>query len=154
MHDLQQTLHLFGRSGAVMYALSGVDIALWDIAGKVAGKPLYKLLGGDGRARFPPMRACCAAPGRTPSRKLPRALEQGYRQIKLHEITVPAVQAARDAVGPDVALMLDTNCPWSVRRGARDGRGAASVRSALAGGAGLAAGGSRGAREGARRGRR
>jgi D-galactarolactone cycloisomerase len=43
-----------------------------------------------------------------------RALDQGYRQIKLHEITVPAVQAARDAVGPDVTLMLDTNCPWSV----------------------------------------
>ena len=39
---------------------------------------------------------------------------QGYRQIKLHEITLPAVQAARDAVGPDIALMLDTNCPWRV----------------------------------------
>ena len=47
MHDLQQTLHLFGRSGPVMYALSGVDIALWDIAGKVAGKPLYQLFGGE-----------------------------------------------------------------------------------------------------------
>jgi L-alanine-DL-glutamate epimerase-like enolase superfamily enzyme len=42
------------------------------------------------------------------------ALAQGYRQIKLHEITVEAVKAARDAVGSDVALMLDTNCPWSV----------------------------------------
>src|ERR1043166_9541122 len=50
MHDLQQTLHLFGRSGPVMYALSGVDIALWDIAGKVAGKPLYQLFGGTARA--------------------------------------------------------------------------------------------------------
>jgi L-alanine-DL-glutamate epimerase-like enolase superfamily enzyme len=41
------------------------------------------------------------------------ALAQGFRQIKLHEITVPAVQAAREAVGPQVTLMLDTNCPWS-----------------------------------------
>src|ERR1044072_1225547 len=45
MLHLTQTLHLFGRSGAVMYALSGVDIALWDVAGKVAGKPLYTLIG-------------------------------------------------------------------------------------------------------------
>ena len=41
------------------------------------------------------------------------AVAQGFRHIKLHEITLPAVQAAREAVGPDVALMLDTNCPWS-----------------------------------------
>ena len=114
MHDLQQTLHLFGRSGAVMYALSGVDIALWDIAGKVAGKPLYKLLGGADRA-LPAYASLlrCSGPDAVAA-SCARALEQGYRQIKLHEITVPAVQAARDAIGPDVALMLDTNCPWSV----------------------------------------
>jgi len=114
MHDLQQTLHLFGRSGAVMYALSGVDIALWDIAGKVAGKPLYKLLGGTDRA-LPAYASLlrCSGPD-TVASSCARALEQGYRQIKLHEIAVPAVQAARDATGPDIALMLDTNCPWSV----------------------------------------
>ncbi len=114
MHDLQQTLHLFGRSGAVMYALSGVDIALWDIAGKVAGEPLYRLLGGTDRA-LPAYASLlrCSGPD-TVASSCVRALDQGYRQIKLHEITVPAVQAAREAVGADVALMLDTNCPWSV----------------------------------------
>jgi L-alanine-DL-glutamate epimerase-like enolase superfamily enzyme len=114
MRELQQTLHLFGRSGAVMYALSGVDIALWDIAGKTAGKPLYALLGGQSR----PLQAYasllrCSGP-EVVARECARALDQGYGQIKLHEITVPAVKAARDAIGPDVLLMMDTNCPWTV----------------------------------------
>ena len=81
MHDLQQTLHLFGRSGAVMYALSGVDIALWDIAGKVAGKPLFELLGGADRA-LPAYASLlrCSGPD-TVAASCTRALAQGYRQI-------------------------------------------------------------------------
>jgi L-alanine-DL-glutamate epimerase-like enolase superfamily enzyme len=113
MHHLQQTLHLFGRSGAVMYALSGVDIALWDIAGKVAGKPLYQMLGGTERAL--PVYASllrCSGPEAV-AQSCRDALAQGYTQIKLHEITMPAVQAAREVV-PDHLLTMDTNCPWSV----------------------------------------
>ena len=52
MLDLQRKFHLLGRSGPVMYAMSGLDIALWDIAGKVAGKPLAELLGGAKRTQF------------------------------------------------------------------------------------------------------
>ena len=113
MHHLQQTLHLFGRSGAVMYALSGVDIALWDIAGKIAGKPLYQMFGGLDRAL--PVYASllrCSGPEAV-AQSCRDALAHGYTQIKLHEITVPAVQAAREVV-PDHLLTMDTNCPWSV----------------------------------------
>jgi L-alanine-DL-glutamate epimerase-like enolase superfamily enzyme len=113
MRDLQRTLHLFGRSGAVMYALSGVDIALWDIAGKVAGKPLHELLGGSTRP-LPAYASLlrCSGPEAV-AQSCRDALAQGYTQIKLHEITVPAVKAARE-VAPDCLMTMDTNCPWSV----------------------------------------
>jgi L-alanine-DL-glutamate epimerase-like enolase superfamily enzyme len=114
MGDLQRTLHLFGRNGPVMYALSGVDIALWDIAGKAAGTPLYRLLGGAERTSLAAYSSLlrCTGP-QAVAESCGEAVANGFRHIKLHEITVPAVQAARAAVGPDVALMLDTNCPWS-----------------------------------------
>jgi L-alanine-DL-glutamate epimerase-like enolase superfamily enzyme len=45
-HDVEFNLHNFGRSGGIMYGISAVDIALWDLAGKRAGRPLAELLGG------------------------------------------------------------------------------------------------------------
>ena len=51
--DLHRGLYNTGRSGAVVFAISGLDIALWDIAAKRAGLPLYKLLGGSARATLP-----------------------------------------------------------------------------------------------------
>jgi L-alanine-DL-glutamate epimerase-like enolase superfamily enzyme len=114
MADLQRKLHLLGRTGAVMYALSGLDIALWDIAGKAAGKPLAELLGGARRTDF----AAYASLVRYTdpalvARNAAAAVGRGYRAIKLHEIGVEQVRAARAAIGPDVKLMMDTNCPWT-----------------------------------------
>ncbi len=113
--DLQRVLHGVGRNGPTIYALSGIDIALWDIAGKVAGLPLYRLLGGGPRTDLPAyaslLRYGAAA---AVARYTEQALERGYRHIKLHEITVPEVKAARDVAGAGVPIMVDTNCPWTV----------------------------------------
>ncbi|GGC60545.1 enolase [Siccirubricoccus deserti] len=113
--ELQRILHLFGRSGAMLYALSGLEIALWDIAGKRAGKPIVELLGGARRKLLP---AYASLPRygdvATVAHHAAGAAARGYRSVKLHEIGAPQVAAARAAVGPDVALMMDTNCPWTV----------------------------------------
>ncbi len=112
--DLQQELHLFGRYGITIFALSGLDIALWDIAGKAAGLPLHRLLGGAGQSSLPAYASLLKY--RDPERVAARtklAIQQGYRHIKLHETEEAAVRAAREAAGHDVAIMVDTNCPWT-----------------------------------------
>jgi D-galactarolactone cycloisomerase len=115
MGQLKRNLHLFGRSGPVQYALGGLDIALWDLAGKRAGLPVSALLGGAVQPVLPAykslMRLTDPAIVRTACQ---RALACGFTQIKLHEITVEAVAAARGALGPDVQLMLDVNCAWDL----------------------------------------
>jgi L-alanine-DL-glutamate epimerase-like enolase superfamily enzyme len=113
--DLQRVLHGVGRSGPAIYALSGLDIALWDIAGKVAGLPLYRLLGGSPRADLPAYASLLRyGQARAVAHYTEQALARGYRHIKLHEITVPEVEAARGVAGPAVPIMVDTNCPWTV----------------------------------------
>jgi L-alanine-DL-glutamate epimerase-like enolase superfamily enzyme len=113
--DLQRKLHFFGRGGPVIYGLSGIDIALADIAGKAAGVPLHRLFGGAARTRLPAYASLLRYHDpAVVARLAAEAVERGYAHVKLHEIDVPAVAAARAAVGPEVALMLDTNCPWSL----------------------------------------
>lgn len=113
-YDLQQKMHLFGRYGATIFALSGLDIALWDIAGKAANMPLHQLLGGARRDGLPAYASLLKY--RDPEKVAARtaqAVAEGYRHIKLHETEEAEVKAAREAAGDNVAIMVDTNCPWT-----------------------------------------
>ncbi len=112
--QVQQKLQNFGRTGAMLFALSGIDIALWDIAGQRAGKPLYKML-ADKTVERVPVYASLLRYGNAKlvADNAAQAVQRGYRQIKLHEIEEPMVAAARQAIGPDIALMVDTNCPFT-----------------------------------------
>jgi D-galactarolactone cycloisomerase len=89
MGELQRNLTGVGRNGPAIYALSAIDIALWDIAGKLAGLPLYRLLGGSARKALPAYASLLryGEPGAV-AHYVERALKRGYRHIKLHEITV------------------------------------------------------------------
>ena len=112
---LSKAFHGFGRNGPHVFALSALDIALWDIAGKAAGLPLWRMLGATPVTRMPAYASLLRyGDAAMVAAACERAVAWGYRDIKLHEITVPEVRAARHAIGPDARLMVDTNCPWTV----------------------------------------
>jgi L-alanine-DL-glutamate epimerase-like enolase superfamily enzyme len=110
----ERALHNFGRSGPYLFALAGLDIALWDLRGKLEGVPVHRLLGGKKRDRVEVYASLLAYGGKVDdvARNVARALARGYREIKLHEKTTEAVAAARAAAGPGVPIMVDTNCAW------------------------------------------
>jgi L-alanine-DL-glutamate epimerase-like enolase superfamily enzyme len=116
MSDIQKKLHVFGRGGTLAFAISAVDIALWDIAGKAANVPVCRLLGG-GAADL----ACYASLVRYSDPSLVRtnvrqAIEGGFGTLKLHEIELSAVRAAREEGGPNIELTLDVNCAWTLNQ--------------------------------------
>ncbi len=114
MDRIQRNLHLFGRYGITMFAISALDIALWDLAARVQGVPLHRLLGARKRARIPAYASLLriGTPDLVAS-ECETALRRGYTAIKLHETTSPAVFAARRAIGDGIPLMVDMNCPMT-----------------------------------------
>ena len=112
---------LIGRRGLTTRAISGIDIGLWDIRGKVAGLPLYKLLGGY-RDRVPTYIAGGYYEEGKGLRELAAEMEAavalGARAVKMKVGAVSQVEdadrvrAVRDAIGPQVKLMLDANCAY------------------------------------------
>jgi D-galactarolactone cycloisomerase len=118
-HRMYNTLRDHGQKGMPLQAISGVDIALWDILGKEAGKPLYQLLGGRFRERITPygygmlFRDVPDLPADF-AREAADIVALGFTAVKMKIGISPRddlrlVKAVREAIGPDVRLMVDAN---------------------------------------------
>ena len=102
------------RPGPLTYGLSAVDIALWDILGKAAGLPLYRLLGGSARHRIEAYASLIRyGDPEAAAVKAVDAVSRGYRHLKLHEDEVAPIRAVREAVGEDVTIRLDPAWAWT-----------------------------------------
>lgn len=105
----------YGRMGVTMNAISGFDMALWDIVGKALNQPVYELLGGETKERVP---TYCTG------NDIEQHVEFGYKRLKLAiphgrasgragmKENLELVQRARKALGPDGDIMLDCWMSW------------------------------------------
>lgn len=126
--ELYNRTRPYGQGGAVINALSGLDIALWDVLGRVLGQPVHKLLGGAFRTRVEPYvtgfyRRRGASYPDDGVREAEAHVAAGFRALKLKtgfgvDDDLACVRAVRRAVGPEIRLMIDANCayPASVAR--------------------------------------
>jgi L-alanine-DL-glutamate epimerase-like enolase superfamily enzyme len=111
--ELQFRLHIQGRYGITLFALSGLDIALWDIAAKRAGRPLSALLGQGARRSVPAYASLVRyADPAAVAAIVSRARGAGFAAIKLHEIAYDGIAAGRAAAGPGASVMTDVNGAW------------------------------------------
>lgn len=120
---MQWHVHYVARGGIASFAISAVDIALWDLRGKRTGQPLWKMAGGADR------RCRAYAGGIDLNFPLPKLLDsiRGYLargfdgvKIKIGQPTlaedVARIKAVRELVGPNVAFMVDANYAMSVEQ--------------------------------------
>jgi L-alanine-DL-glutamate epimerase-like enolase superfamily enzyme len=130
---LRQHTFWLGRGGSITHAISGIDIALWDIAGQAAGQPTGRLLGGRYRDRVRPYASVLMDEPARMTDELAGLREQGFRAFKVgwgpFGRVDPAtdrrlVDAARSAVGADSLLAIDAGASdafwqadltWAVR---------------------------------------
>lgn len=115
MRRVQQKLHLFGRYGITMFAISGADIALWDRRARAAGQSLAAHLGARRRSEVPAYASLVhyGAP-RLVRHMAEQAVKEGYGSVKLHETTAESIRAGREGAGAKTHLTVDANCAWSL----------------------------------------
>lgn len=121
IHKMYEGSIFYGRQGAAIQAMSGIEIALWDIVGKVVGRPVYQLLGGGFRKEFVAYASILF--GDTPAeteRIGQRWAGAGFRAVKFgwgpmgqsEASDIAHVRAARAGIGAQTELMIDAGLCW------------------------------------------
>jgi L-alanine-DL-glutamate epimerase-like enolase superfamily enzyme len=114
--------------GFMIEAISGVDIALWDILGKALGQPVCKLLGGCHQKKLETYASSIMLQEENEMVKdAVDLVSQGFQKIKVKvgfgvERDSKNIKAIRDAVGPDIGIMVDANCGYSLEAALRFGK--------------------------------
>jgi L-alanine-DL-glutamate epimerase-like enolase superfamily enzyme len=113
---LHQNTFWLGRGGSLTHAISGIDIALWDLLGQLTKQPVGRLLGGRYRERVRPYASLLMEEPAALAEHLRAVKAQGFRAFKIgwgpfgrknHTLDEAIVRAAREAVGADALLMVD-----------------------------------------------
>ena len=131
--DLYNRIKDYGTTGMAISAISGIDIALWDIMGRAVNKPVHKLIGGAYRSEVIPYATGLyfIDMNRLVEEAVEEALEfknDGFRAIKMKiglgdlKLDAKRVGAVRKAIGPDVKLAVDANHCFSVPNAIKLGR--------------------------------
>jgi L-alanine-DL-glutamate epimerase-like enolase superfamily enzyme len=119
--------HAWGRKGVGMVAISAIDIAIWDLMGKLVGKPVFKLLGGRTKDRIPVYYSkLYSGPVATMQAEAEAARRDGYRAFKMRfghgpmhgmegmRENLRRVEAVREVIGYDTDLMLECYMGWNL----------------------------------------
>ncbi len=123
----------YGQKGLVLMAISGVDLALWDLRGKRAGQPLAEVLGGQVGQPIP-----CYKTGWSPA-EIETGQASGFRAVKLQvgrqdaAGAIAQVRQVREAVGPDVRIMTDAFMAWDLETALQAAEGFSPYGVGLAG---------------------
>jgi L-rhamnonate dehydratase len=131
VHRMIEGSIYFGRQGAAIQAMSGIEIALWDIVGKVVQRPVYKLLGGSFRKKFRAYASILFGDTPSETETIGRQLmDKGYKAVKFgwgpmglsEQSDIAHVRAARKGVGTEVELMVDAGLCWDTATAIRRAR--------------------------------
>ena len=126
--DILYRSNLNARAGEYTAAISMVDIALWDLKGKILGQPVCKILGGPVQDKIPCYASalCCSIEPEKVAARVKQFLKEGYQGVKFFvrdgpkdgragmERNLDLIRNIRQAGGPDLKIMLDAWCSWDI----------------------------------------
>src|SRR5579864_2893859 len=121
IHRMYEGSIFYGRQGAAIQAMSGIEIALWDIVGKATGRPVCELLGGRFRDKFRAYASILFGDTPAETERIGKQLAgQGFKAVKFgwgpmgqsEESDIAHVRAARKGLGDSIELMVDAGLCW------------------------------------------